>query len=192
MWWPYYFYKIFYKPPIVVSQSNITFTFSFFIFIFSGLITTSKKSTFFTFYLNFSCFIYKLSFFNLFFYQQFITQGMMAGHSNYKVATLHWWVYNMKNWKKKTKEVTNRISTLLYSTCKRAPVIFYHANSCWNNYTNKDSCSYLLDNTLCSSYIWKCEDKTHLLWWLFDLFSYSLYNTTLSFYNVQWHEFYNT
>ena len=35
-----------------------------------------------------------------------------------------------KKRKEKPKIIANRIAMLLYSTFKRVPVIFYHANSC--------------------------------------------------------------
>ena len=52
-------------------------------------------------------------FFFFFYNRQFITQSMIAGYSNYLVATIHWWANNIekengkkrkKKWKKKEKK----------------------------------------------------------------------------------------
>ena len=88
-------------------------------------------------------------------------RGVMADRGNYKVATIHWWAnYMRKRKKEKEKEkekrkknkpiYVNRIASLLYSTFKRVPIVFYHVNSCWNGYANKDNYSCLLDGPLCS------------------------------------------
>jgi len=50
----------------------------------------------------------------------------------------------MKIEKEKEKENKNlhmitRFLHLLYSTYKRAPIVFYHTSLYWNGYTNKDS-----------------------------------------------------
>ena len=55
-----------------------------------------------------------------------------------------------EKWKRKRKKkkfnYANRIDTLLYSTFKRIPVVFYHANLYRNGYASKDNYSCLLDN----------------------------------------------
>ena len=105
-------------------------------------------------------------------------QSVMAGRSNYLVATIHWWANNMekenekkRKWKENGKEgkenkpsYANRITTLLYSTFERVPAVFYCANLCWTGYANKNSYSYLLDGLPCNSRIWRHEDMAHQRW----------------------------
>ena len=97
----------------------------------------------------------------------------MADHSNYLVAIVYWWAYNMirrekeeemKKWKKNKPIYANRIATLLYSAFERVPVVFYCANLCWTSYANKDSYSYLLDGLPCNSHIWRHENMAHQQW----------------------------
>ena len=97
-------------------------------------------------------------------------QGVMAVYGNYLIVTVHWWTDNMKMKQKKKKKrkskpnYDNTISTLLYSTFVRVPVVFYHATLCWNGYANKNNYSCPLDDPLCNSCIWRCEDIAYHLW----------------------------
>jgi len=65
-------------------------------------------------------------------------QSAKAGYGNYLVATIHWWANNMKKKNENKPIYANRITTLLYFTFERVPVVYY-ANPYWNSYTSKDN-----------------------------------------------------